>query len=46
LQELGKDQSLEMVNRFLGQDLTTDEIGRLRVSVDRLVEYLLKHTPT
>jgi hypothetical protein len=42
LQELGKDQSLEVVNRFLGQDLTAEEIGRLRVSVDRLVKYLPK----
>ena len=46
LQELGKDQSLEVVNRLLGQDLTTDEIGRLRVSIDRLVEYLPKQMPT
>ena len=46
LQELGKDQSLELVNFLLGQDLTTDEIGRLRVSIDRLVDYLPKQMPT
>jgi hypothetical protein len=46
LQELGKGESLEVVNRFLGQDLTAEEIGRLRGSIDRLGENLPKQTPT
>ena len=46
LQELGKDPMLESVNDKLGRELTTDEIGWLRVLIDRLVEHLVKQTPT
>jgi hypothetical protein len=46
LHELGKGESLEVVNRFLSQDLTAEEIGRLRGSIDRLGENLPKQTPT
>jgi hypothetical protein len=46
LHELGKGEALEVLNRFLSQDLTADEIGRLRGSIDRLGENLPKQTPT
>jgi hypothetical protein len=46
LQELGKDSALKYMLGKLGRELTTDEIGKLRVSIDRLVEHLVKHTPT
>jgi hypothetical protein len=46
LQELRKDSSLKYMLGKLGRELTTDEIGSLRVSIDRLVEHLVKHTPT